>query len=84
MALRDVCLAVTASQLLAEIGALYHQLHARPDFNRSVCTSPETIALEDQIRSLSDRYKRLTERRTTNDDEQDARVDHSQYQAASP
>lgn len=80
--MRDVWLAVTASQLLAEIGALYHQLHARPDFNRSVCTSPETIALEDQIRGLSDRYKRLTER--TNDDEKDARVDHSQYDAASP
>jgi len=73
-----------APELLAEIHRLYRQLRARPDFCGTKGTSVESLALEDQIRTLSDRYKRQTEFRTTTADDQAARGDDSQYQAASP
>jgi len=77
-----------ATEILAEIQRLYAQLRANPSFgysNGRLATSEavtEAGRLEDQIRTLSDRYKRLTS--PTTDDHEETRVDHSQYQAASP
>jgi len=80
-----------ANELLAEIQRLYTELRARPDFGysngsrRGEGPSGITLALEDQIRTLSDRYKRQTEfTTTTTTDDQSARGADSQYQAASP
>jgi len=71
-----------AQDLLAEIGRLYRQLRARPDFGYSERSSAESRGLEDQIRRLADRYTRQTA--STTDDHRQARVADSQYQAASP
>jgi len=74
--------AVSAAELLAEIHLLWVAYRARPDFGYSKTPSPATQALEDQIRTLSDRYTRLTAPPTN--DHEDARVVDSPYQAASP
>jgi len=64
---------VTEGEILAAIGRLY-----RPG------VLPRSTMIE--IRALSDQYVRLTEGTTTTItyDDQEARVDDSQYQAASP
>jgi hypothetical protein len=79
-----------ANELLAEIQRLYAQLRANPSFGYSNgrLNTPAVVAeagrLEDQIRSLSDRYKRLTAPPTDDRENEDARVADTQYQAASP
>ena len=77
-----------ATEILAEIQRLYTQLRANPSFGYSNgrLNTPEVVAeagrLEDQIRTLSDRYKRLTSP-TTDDHEERTWPSHSN-QAASP
>ncbi len=88
MAVCEVSECMGALEILAEIQRLYKQLRALPTFNTygrtiTVEALQATAVLEDQIRTLSDRYKRQTDPRTMTDEDQ-PRVTDSQVPSRQP